>query len=438
MNTKPHSAEAINIITLGCSRNLVDSEFLMKQIDACGLKVMHNKNGNEARTVIINTCGFIHDARQESVDTILQYIKAKEQGYIDRVFVMGCLSERYRDELKNEIPEVDKYFGINDLKSIIQTVGLDYKLELAGERMLTTPRHYAYMKISEGCDRICSFCAIPAIRGKHRSKPVEDLLREASNLAAMGVKELILIAQDLTYYGVDLHRKQMLPDLLKRISDLGHFAWIRLHYAYPASFPPELVTVMRERDNICKYLDIPFQHISDKVLRNMRRNHSKHQALDLIHWIRAEVPGITLRTTLLVGHPGEGEDEFNELMDFVSTQRFERLGVFTYSEEENTHAALNFSDAIPASVKKKRADQVMSLQQTISREINESLVGKSLRVIIDRAGSGYFTGRTEGDSPEVDNEVMVKNTGKNIGVGEFHTIKITSAEDYDLTGEVIS
>ena len=438
MKTRFKLTDAINIVTMGCSKNLVDSEYLMRQLDASGLRIVHNAGISEARTVIINTCGFINDAKQESIDSILQHLKAKEQGLIDKVYVMGCLSERYKKELPEEIPEVDKYFGVNDLSDVVKTIGADYKKELAGERILTTPRHYAYLKISEGCDRTCSFCAIPMIRGKHKSRSVEELISEAEILGKQGVKELILIAQDLTYYGVDLYRKQLLPDLLKRLSDLPYFTWIRLHYAYPSAFPKDVVTVMKERKNICRYLDIPLQHISDTVLRNMKRSHNKRQTTDLIGFIRSEVPDITLRTTLLVGHPGEGEKEFLELVDFVREFRFERLGAFMYSEEENTFAARNFKDSIPLKIKKQREEQIMLQQQEISRDINEAKTGKTIDVIIDKCDEHHSIGRTQGDSPEVDNEVIIKQSNLPIIPGNFYKIKITSADDYDLFGEVIS
>jgi ribosomal protein S12 methylthiotransferase len=426
---------SINIVTLGCSKNLVDSEKLMGQLKVNDLKVVHNSETSEARTVVINTCGFIKDAKQESIDTILEYVSAKEKGLIDDVYVMGCLSERYKDVLPAEIPEVDKMFGVNNIEDIVKTLGGDFKQELVGERMISTPSHYAYLKISEGCDRTCSFCAIPLIRGKHKSIPKDRLVTEARSLANKGVKELILIAQDLTYYGVDIYKKQTLGDLLKELSDIDGIEWIRLHYAYPKSFPKDVLEVMRSRKNICNYLDIPFQHVSDNVLRNMRRGINSSQTLDLIKSFREEVPNLTLRTTLLVGHPGEEEEDFEELVNFVKDVRFDRLGVFTYSEEEDTYAAINYVNQIPEEVKQNRADLIMQIQEEISLEKNKEKVGKSFQVIIDRKEGEYFIGRSEGDSPEVDNEILV-NTDMKLQVGEFYKIEITSVDSFDLFGIV--
>jgi ribosomal protein S12 methylthiotransferase len=437
MKTKPSKSGTIHIVTLGCSKNLVDSEYLIRQLRAGNLHVTHDSEEGEAETVVINTCGFISDARQESIDTILHYVKAKEEGFISNLFVMGCLSQIYKKELEKEIPEVDQYFGVGDLESVVRITGANYRDDLAGERSLTTPGHYAYMKISEGCDRTCSFCAIPLIRGRYLSKPVDSIIAEAGFLADKGVKELILIAQDLTYYGIDIYHKQMLPDLLQRLSDIKEFRWIRLHYAYPLNFPKKVIRIMKERENICNYLDIPFQHISDKVLNNMRRYHNKMQTLELISYLRQEIPGIALRTTLLVGHPGEGEREFEELLEFISNARFERLGAFTYSEEENTYAAKNFADTIPERTKKRRFSRIMNLQRTISSDINKSKAGTVLKVVIDRIEGRYFIGRTEADSPEVDNEVLIKKTGNQLIPGNFYDVRITSYDDYDLYGEVI-
>lgn len=436
MKTNLSKSDTVHIISLGCAKNLVDSEILLRQLQAGNLRFLHNADTNEAGTVIINTCGFIRDAKQESIETILQWVKAKKEGSIDRLYVIGCLSERYRKELESEIPEVDKYFGVNDLEDIVRHLGIDYRKELAGERVLTTPQHYAYLKISEGCDRTCSFCAIPIIRGRHISKPIDNVMDEARHLAQIGVKELILIAQDLTWYGIDYYRKQMLPDLLCRLSDMEQFDWIRLHYAYPSGFPKEIIRIMKERDNICKYLDIPFQHISNKVLTNMRRNHRKEHILELIDYFRKEIPGITLRTTVLVGHPGEGKKEFEELLSFVENSRFDRLGAFTYCEEENTYAASEFTDVISEKTKQNRYDRVMELQQSISRSINENKRGSILKVLIDRPEGEYFIGRTEADSPEVDNEVLIKKPGMRLIPGNFYNISITSCEDYDLYGKV--
>jgi ribosomal protein S12 methylthiotransferase len=427
--------QTINIVTLGCSKNLVDSEQLMRQLDAGGLKVVHDSDVSSAKTVVINTCGFIGDAKQESIDTILHFIDAKEQGLIDRVFVMGCLSERYKHELPKEIPEVDAMFGVNNLKDIVKALGADFKMNLIGERILSTPKHYAYLKISEGCDRTCSFCAIPLIRGKHVSKSQEDIVTEAKHLVKNGVKEIMLIAQDLTYYGIDIYKKQALAELLKKIADINGLEWIRLHYAYPASFPKDILQVMRERSNICNYLDIPFQHINDKVLKNMRRGINSNQTYDLITMLRTEIPELTLRSTLLVGHPGEGEKEFEELKEFVEKVRFERLGVFTYSEEEDTYAAEKFKDSISKQLKQKRADSIMKIQQGISEEINTGKVSKSLKAIIDRKEGEFWIGRSEGDSPEVDNEVLIKST-KKLEIGTFYNIEVTSADSFDLYAKI--
>ncbi len=420
----------VNIVTLGCSKNTVDSEYLARQLDANNLRVVHNQDGNKARTVIINTCGFIKDAKEESIDTILEYVQAKESGLLDNVYVMGCLSERYKPDLEKEIKNVDKYFGSNDLASIIETLGGNLKQDLLGERITTTPTHYSYFKIAEGCDRTCSFCAIPIMRGKHKSKPIESLIFEAEILAKKGTKELILIAQDLTYYGVDTYGKQELAKLLTKLAEVNGIEWIRLHYAYPASFPRDVIQVMKSHPNICNYLDIPFQHVADPVLKKMRRAISGTQTRELIDFFRQEIPNLALRTTLMVGHPGEDEGAFNELKEFVEKTKFQRLGVFTYSEEEQTYAARNFPDVISEEVKQKRAAEIMELQQSISAQLNQSLIGKTKKVIIDRREGNHFIGRTESDSPEVDNEVIISKSGLNIG--EFYNLTITGAEDYDL------
>jgi ribosomal protein S12 methylthiotransferase len=424
----------IHIVTLGCSKNLVDSEFLMKQIHSNGLRIEHNSNIIKAHAVIINTCGFIKEAKEESIDTILQFVREKEKGNIDKLFVMGCLSQRYKKELAKEIPEVDKYFGSNNIRDIIKTLGYNYKDYLAGERFLTTPKHYAYLKISEGCDRHCSFCAIPLIRGKHKSRSIDELISEVKILTDQGVKEIILIAQDLTYYGVDLYYKLSLSTLLRELASLGNIEWIRLHYAYPLGFPNELLAVMQEHENICKYLDIPLQHISNNVLKKMRRGISTKQTYELIELLRKSIPNLTLRTTLMVGHPGEGEKEFRELMDFVEFARFDRLGVFTYSQEDATYGARNFRDLIPEEIKQDRADQIMTLQESISLNLNESKIGKTVKVIIDRKEGDFWIGRTEGDSPEVDNEVLI-SSDKELIIGEFFPVKITGAEIHDLKAE---
>jgi len=426
--------QKVNIISLGCSKNLVDSEMLIKQIEANQIKITHNEDNSDARTVIINTCGFIADAKEESVDTILNYVKAKEEGLIDNLFVMGCLSERYKDELPKEIPQVDKYFGVYDQKEIIESLHLDLKTNLVGEQRITTPNHYAYLKISEGCDRTCSFCAIPLFKGKHKSIPIETLVKNAKNMVQQGVKEIMLIAQDLTYYGIDLYKKNRLYDLLDQLSNIEDLKWIRLHYAYPGNFPVEILELMAERENICKYIDIPVQHISDNVLRNMRRAHTGNSTKNIIKTIREKVPGIAIRTTLLVGHPGETKADFEELVDFIKEMRFERLGVFTYSEEEGTTGASRFIDEIPEEVKQARADRLMEIQQAISQEINQSRVGESYKVLIDRKEGEYYIGRTEFDSPEVDNEILIKE--EDLKIGEFYSIKITSAESFELFGEL--
>jgi ribosomal protein S12 methylthiotransferase len=428
----------INIVTLGCSKNLVDSEQLARQLDANNLRVLHDSDKTDARTVVINTCGFINDAKEESVNTILNFVEARKKGQLDHVYVMGCLSERYKKDLQHEIPEVDEYFGANNLEDIVKTLGGNLKHDLLGERQVTTPNHYAYLKISEGCDRTCSFCAIPLMRGKHRSKPLELVLNEAENLVTKGAKELILIAQDLTYYGIDLYKEQKLNQLLLDLSSISGLEWIRLHYAYPTGFPKEILHTIHEKENICSYLDIPFQHINDQVLKNMRRGISKKHTYELIDAIKKNVPHISLRTTLLTGFPGETKEAFNDLLQFVEEIRFDRLGVFTYSEEESTFGARNFNDDIPEEVKKYRAEEVMSRQQMISRDMNQKKIGTETKVLLDRSEGDYFIGRTESDSPEVDNEVLIKNTRHvNIQPGEFHNVKITDAEDYDLFGEII-
>jgi ribosomal protein S12 methylthiotransferase len=436
MHTKPDQSDKINIVTLGCSKNVVDSEFLMKQIDANFIGVVHNADSFQYKTVIINTCGFIQDAKQESIDTILRFIRAKEKGLIRHVFVMGCLSERYKKDLEKEIPDVDMYFGANDLPAIIKHLGLNYRENLVGERLLTTPSHYAYMKISEGCDRRCAFCAIPIMRGKHVSTPIELLKDEAKSLAGSGVKELILIAQDLSWYGMDIYRRQALPELLENLAGVSGIEWIRLHYAYPAAFPRDVIRVMKERTNICNYLDIPFQHASDQVLQMMRRNHDSRQNYELIDFIRREIPDITLRTTLMTGHPGEGEKEFAELKQFVKEVRFDRLGVFAYSEEEDTWAAEKYEDSVPPEVKKERAAELMEIQQGISKELNLSKINKSIKVLIDRQEGDYYIGRSESDSPEVDNEILIHASNVRLHTGKFYNVKITGAEEFDLYGEV--
>ena len=426
----------INIITLGCAKNLVDSEVLMRQLDGSGFKVVHDSDDFDAKTVLINTCGFINDAKQESIDTILKFARAKKEGMINNLFVFGCLSQRYMQELPAEIPEVDRWFGVNDFNLIIRELGGKYRQELYGERILTTPSHYAYLKISEGCDRLCSFCSIPLIRGRQKSKSIPELMKEARYLADQGVKEVILIAQDLTAYGTDNYGKQALPELLDELTTISDFEWIRLHYAYPANFPARILEQMVVTEKICSYIDLPFQHISDKVLSKMHRGISRSEILDLIGTIRDSVPLVAIRTTLLVGHPGEGEKEFSELVEFVKTQQFERLGVFKYSEEEGTFSAKHYKDNIPRHVKEKRLKEIMELQGKISLKINEKMIGKRYKVLIDTHEGDYAVGRTEWDSPEIDNEVLIPDKQKKLSPGKFYAVNIKSAENYDLYGEL--
>ncbi len=426
----------INIVTLGCSKNLVDSEQLARQLDANNLKVIHDSNATHARNVVINSCGFINDAKEESVNTILNFIDAKKRGKIDHVYVMGCLSERYKKDLEKEIPEVDSYFGVNDIGEIVKTLGGNLKYDLLGERKITTPNHYAYLKISEGCDRTCSFCAIPLIRGKHKSKTLEQVISEAEHLIANGVKELILIAQDLTYYGIDIYKKRMLNELLLQLSSVKGVEWIRLHYAYPKNFPKEILETIQGQKNICNYLDIPFQHISDNVLKNMRRGISQKHTIELIKIIKSTIPNVALRTTLLTGHPGESPEAFDELIEFVKEVEFDRLGVFTYSEEENTYAARNFHDGISQEEKKRRADKIMELQQGISEKKNKEKINQQFKVMVDRKESDFYIGRTEFDSPDVDNEVLIDGEGIRLKPGTFQEVIITGANAFDLYGKI--
>ena len=426
--------QKINIITLGCSKNLVDSEVLMGQLGQA-YEVTHDSD-DPSDVVVINTCGFIHDAKEESVDTILRAVEQKKMGEISRVIVCGCLSQRYKADLKEEIAEVDGFYGVHELPEILRDLHVDYKKELVGERTITTPRHFAYLKISEGCNRTCSFCAIPLIRGRHRSRPKEEILAEVRSLAARGVKELLLIAQELTYYGVDIYHSRELPDLLQQISEVEGIEWIRLHYAYPNGFPEELLHVMAANPKVCKYVDIPLQHISDRILKSMKRHITATQTRELINKIRSIVPGVTLRTTLIVGYPGETEDEFRELLDFAEEVRFDRLGVFQYSHEEHTGAYL-LKDDVPEDVKQDRADRIMMLQQEISNELNKAREGKVFRTIIDRIEGDHYVGRTEFDSPEVDNEVLVPVAGNQLQVGEFYQVRITRADFFDLYGEPV-
>lgn len=422
---------------MGCSKNLVDSEVLLSQLRGNGIDAHHEYKGKDNNIVIINTCGFIDNAKQESINTILEYADAKDKGLVDKVYVTGCLSQRYKDDLEVEIPQVDAFFGTRELPALLKKFKADYKHELVGERLLSHASHYAYMKISEGCDRPCSFCAIPLMRGSHQSRPIEELVKEARHKASQGTKELLLIAQDLTYYGLDLYKKRQLPDLLRALSDVEGIDWIRLHYAYPTGFPMEVIDVMAERNNICNYLDIPLQHGSSDVLKIMRRGTSREKQEELIYRIREKIPGIAIRTTLIAGHPGENEPEFQEMMDFVERMRFERLGVFTYSHEEDTHAH-QLEDHVPAEVKQDRANQLMALQEQISFELNQERIGKTYKVLVDKKESGHFVGRTEFDSVEVDNEVLIDAKRFFCRVGDFVQVKITDATEFDLYGEVVS
>ncbi|MEQ8625602.1 MAG: 30S ribosomal protein S12 methylthiotransferase RimO [Vicingaceae bacterium] len=434
MKTKTLKKNKVNVVTLGCSKNIFDSEVMMSQLKANKFDVEHESKNEDAEIVIINTCGFIDNAKQESIDTILTYADAKADGRVDKVFVTGCLSERYRDELAAEIPNVDAFFGTRELPRLLKTLKADYKKELIGERLITTPNHYAYFKIAEGCDRPCSFCAIPLMRGKHVSTPIEELVRNAKQLAAQGVKELILIAQDLTYYGLDIYKKRNLAELLEKLSDVEGIEWIRLHYAFPSGFPLDVLKVMRERDNICNYIDIPLQHISDPMLKSMRRGTTMKKTNELLANFRAEVPEMTIRTTLIAGYPGETEEDFEQLEAWVKEQRFDRLGIFTYSHEENTHA-FNLEDDVPEEVKQERANRIMDIQSEISFQLNQEKVGKTYNVLFDRVEGDYFVGRTEFDSPEVDNEVLVPKS-EYVRIGDFAKVKIKRAEHFDLFGEI--
>lgn len=427
----------IDIITLGCSKNLVDSEHLMRQLEEAGYHVTHDAERPQGEIAVINTCGFIGDAKEESINMILGFAQAKEEGLLRKLYVMGCLSERYLKELAIEIPQVDKFYGKFDWKELIHDLGKYYREELHNERVLTTPAHYAYLKISEGCDRKCSYCAIPIITGRHVSRPMEEILQEVQYLTGHGVKEFQVIAQELTYYGMDLHHKQMLPELVERIADIPGVEWIRLHYAYPAHFPTDLFRVMRERPNVCKYMDIALQHISDNMLRKMRRHVTKEQTYQLIENFRKEVPGIHLRTTLMVGHPGETEADFEELKEFVRKVRFDRMGAFAYSEEKGTFAADNYEDNIPQEVKQARLDELMAIQQDISSELNAAKIGRQTKVIIDRVEDNYYIGRTEFDSPEVDPEVLIERNGEKLIIGNFYQVEIVNSDDFDLYGRII-
>lgn len=432
MRTKSIKSNKINVVTLGCSKNIYDSEVLMGQLRANGKEVSHEKEGN---IVVVNTCGFIENAKAESINTILEFVRKKNEGKVDKVFVTGCLSERYKSDLEKEIADVDQYFGTSDLPQLLKVLGADYKHELIGERIITTPKNYAYLKISEGCDRSCSFCAIPLMRGKHRSKSISDLVVEAKKLASSGVKELILIAQDLTYYGLDLYKRRRLAELLNALVKIDGIEWIRLHYAFPTGFPEDVLKVMNKEAKICNYLDIPLQHISDNILKSMRRGTTHNRTTKLIQKFRQQVPNIAIRTTLIVGYPGETEKDFRLLKQWVKDMRFERLGCFTYSHEENTYA-YNLEDNIPQEVKQSRANEIMELQSQISWELNQLKVGKTFKVLIDRKDGQYFIGRTEHDSPDIDNEVLIDASKVFLRVGEFINVTVVKASDFDLYGTV--
>lgn len=436
MKTKGTKNTKVNIVTLGCSKNLVDSEVLLTQLRGNGIDAVHESKTDDASVVVINTCGFIDNAKQESIDTILRYVDAKEEGIVDKVYVTGCLSQRYKDDLEKEIPEVDAWFGTRDLSRMLKVFKANYKHELVGERILTNPSHYAYLKISEGCDRPCSFCAIPIMRGGHISRPMEELVLEARNLAKNGTKELLLIAQDSTYYGLDLYKKRNLADLLRNLSDVEGIEWIRLHYAFPTGFPMDALEVMAERSNICKYIDIPLQHASTRMLQVMRRGTTRDKTETLLQTIREKVPGIAIRTTMIAGHPTESQQDFEEMMDFVEKSRFDRLGIFSYSHEENTHS-YSLPDDVPAEVKQQRLEDVMALQEGISLELNSQKIGKTFKVLVDRKEGGNFIGRTEHDSPEVDNEVIIESPGDYLRLGDFVNVFITGATEFDLTGRAV-
>lgn len=431
MRTRSIKKNTINVVTLGCSKNVYDSEVLMGQLKAGGKNVVHEQQGN---IVVINTCGFINNAKEESINTILDYVQQKEAGLVDKVFVMGCLSERYKPDLEKEIPDVDQYFGTSELPALLKVLGADYKHELIGERLTTTPKNYAYLKVSEGCDRPCSFCAIPLMRGAHISTPIEALVTEAEKLAAKGVKELILIAQDITYYGLDLYKKRALADLLRALVKVEGIEWIRIHYAFPTGFPMDVIEVMKNEPKICNYLDIPLQHISDPILESMKRGTTQAKTTKLLHKLREAMPQMAIRTTLIVGYPGETQADFDALKDFVKEMRFERLGCFTYSHEENT-TAYQLEDNVPEEVKLARANEIMEIQSQISWELNQEKVGKTFRCLIDRKEGNHFVGRTEYDSPDVDNEVLIDAKKHYVKIGDFVEVKIIDATDYDLYGE---
>ncbi|PJR04130.1 30S ribosomal protein S12 methylthiotransferase RimO [Avrilella dinanensis] len=433
MRTKSLKRNKINVVTLGCSKNLYDSEVLMGQLKASGKEVTHEAKKDEGNIIVINTCGFIDNAKEESVNTILEYVDKKEQGLVDKIFVTGCLSERYKPDLESEIPDVDQYFGTTELPLLLKALGADYKHELLGERLTTTPKNYAYLKIAEGCDRPCSFCAIPLMRGKHVSQPIEKLVKEATNLAKDGVKELILIAQDLTYYGLDLYKKRNLAELLENLVKVEGIEWIRLHYAFPTGFPMDVLELMKREPKICNYIDIPLQHISDNILKSMRRGTTYEKTTRLLKDFREAVPGMAIRTTLITGYPGETEEDFEILKNWVKEMRFERLGCFTYSHEENTHAYL-LEDDVPNEVKQARANEIMDIQAQISWELNQEKIGKTFRCIIDRKEGNHFVGRTEFDSPDVDNEVLIDASKHYVKTGDFVNVEIYDATEFDLYG----
>ena len=435
MKTKTLKKNKVNVITLGCSKNIFDSEVMMSQLKANNFDVAHESNDGDSSTVIINTCGFIENAKQESIDTILDWAEAKKNGHVDKVMVTGCLSERYRDELSGEIPEIDAWFGTRELPRLLKTLKADYKHELVGERLLTTPIHYAYFKIAEGCDRPCAFCAIPLMRGKHVSTPMDQLVNNAKSLAANGTKELILIAQDLTYYGLDIYKKRNLSELMDRLADVEGIDWIRLQYAYPSGFPMDILDAMNRHDNVCKYLDMPLQHATTNMLQAMKRGITREKTDVLIDTIRQKVPDIALRTTLITGFPGETEEDHEEMLSWIQEKRFDRLGCFTYSHEENT-SAYALKDNVPEGLKQQRANEIMELQSGISRELNEAKVGSTHKVLFDRAEGDYFIGRTQYDSPEVDNEVLVHHEDGHARIGDFASVTITSAEEFDLFGKI--
>ena len=432
MRTRTFNKNKINVVTLGCSKNLYDSEVLISQLKANNKNVVHEGDGN---IVVINTCGFIDNAKQQSIDTILEYSDKKNQGKIDKLYVTGCLSERYKDHLEKEIPDVDKYFGTTDLPHLLKHLRADYKSELIGERFLSTPKNYAYLKISEGCDRKCSFCAIPLMRGKHKSRSMEDIVHEAKKMASQGVKELILIAQELTYYGLDLYKERSISKLLQKLCDLEGIEWVRLHYAYPSGFPNELIDTIKNEEKICNYLDIPLQHISDEILKSMRRGSTKLKTNNLITNLRKQIPEISIRTTLIVGYPGETKTHFKELCDWVKEMKFERLGCFKYSHEENTHA-YNLVDDVTETEKQRRLEKIMSIQKEISRELNQKKIGNEIKCLIDRFESGYYIGRSEYDSPDVDNNILIKSDNIHLRIGEFYNVIIDDASDYDLFGSI--